>query len=203
MEKSREYALERLDRWHSQRVERNYTPNLEREIRRVALEAIPKKASSEAVDIILKAVSREGLKHSPIFTSGYSQIEQSIALARENGYAFGGVPLQFDGEYSQPALKACEGITSFVEITRRRVDEIFPEELTDRNIDSLFVSAFGSREGYKAQNIALLETVMPLMDLQRRLGFISQDLYDLARVTAEAMKKVNGQLVDAIFPDIK
>jgi hypothetical protein len=150
MERSREYVLNRLDRWYADQVKRNYTPEVAQEYRDRVLGSLEHPDSLSKVEEILAkqdAFDPEVMVqyYSSFFSNFWNAAEQSFSgLELDVAAAPEGVRV----EYFEPFMKVFQTLTSMVDSVRSLSNDVFPDELSDGQVRDALFKPVGGLEGY-------------------------------------------------------
>ncbi|MEK6919251.1 MAG: hypothetical protein AABW73_04415 [Nanoarchaeota archaeon] len=143
--KSREYVLEELDRWYTNRMRDNYNDSDFEDAKKILKNLVKseKFPADFRVKVLsnLEIVSKEAeIKAAELYFSGsFNQmglVFSSKVLSRE------------EIEFLRPYSLAFGKIHRFVSGVRKRANEIFPENLGKRDIDQGFMKVFGGSSGF-------------------------------------------------------
>lgn len=185
MAKEQEYALKRIDEWYLANFRRNIT----REITDKLKVRVKSHLDQEEVR------SLEGLFGEDIFgmidfdflskfyasnpfSKGYAMLAGSI---QDFSLALDMLPEGVKSEYMQPTIDSLLGVRrlfdGIVEGVRKKADEIFPDELTDRDVRRAFMDSTGGLDNYCGVPMMSIEALLVSLNLAAIRGAINQEQY--------------------------
>jgi hypothetical protein len=133
MERSREYVLERLGSWYSERIEKNYTDDYAKDVR----------------DRLIERLRGTGIPTSPL--EGFvSQASQMLFAESFFIHVYPTSEMVVEGrksrrkEFGRRGVNQFRNLYEFVREVRNLSNRDMEHELTDREIDEIFVKSFST-----------------------------------------------------------
>ncbi|MBM3234525.1 hypothetical protein FJZ19_05540 [Candidatus Pacearchaeota archaeon] len=178
--KSREYVLKRLDEWYYTRYKRAFRKADAKNLEGIAMQALDsiKTTDLDFVEELRRQIpqmySRNTLlKKSKIFFSGfYYQLETSMEADLSI------IPEGIRNEYFQGVLDVKRKLDDFVNCTRQKAEEVFPNELSDEHINEAFLQVFGGLEGYITSGRDAYKAVLLMINYLVASRKVPQALFD-------------------------
>ncbi len=135
---SREYALNRLDRWYADQIRRNYTPEVAFQFKQKISERLDEagilEEYLEMVDVSgTDPFSPEMLSESMgrFFSTAWNAFEGYIG---DEALYFLTLPEDVRNEYVEPFLESFRTLRGIVNSVRAKANEVFPDELADDQV---------------------------------------------------------------------
>ena len=210
MLKSREYVLERLDQWYSDRFRKYYTYEFGAEIAERMNESVKERKDfkfnlEKIIPMVEKRYSREAqIKEAEeYFTQAYSTMEGMAEGMPIEGETIDDIPKGTREEYFDPMFEQFGKLTEFVEYVRKTANEDITKELTDEDINKGFLNTFGGHEGFSEFVESYISIFPYLFDLMVSQGQMSRELADDAVIMLEVGKEQIPYLNETLFGDLK
>lgn len=158
-ERSREYALLRLDRWYADKFRQNYTPAVaavyRREImKRMDIESRREFESALGADAFSPHVLRTHM--GSFFSTVWNQ---TVADFEGDELDILAMPPGVREEYGQPYVDVTTKVRSMVDAVRTKANDVFPDELTDEEVRDAFFAPVGGLEGFCAYSAEALRVL--------------------------------------------
>ncbi len=167
MAQSREYVLQRLDKWYSDRLRRGYTAEFAEDlIKKLTCSSSASGNSflNFSLNLLLSPEAQiESAK--TCFTNGYAQLERIMGGTSLEGAFLSEVPIGIREEYVDPVFKSFRLFDSFVERVRDSVRHDFDKAISDSDIDRNFLETFGDYRFFSGFIISTLRKSLPLFDV--------------------------------------
>lgn len=188
MTRSREYALERLDKWYADKFRINYTEDIAAKMREQLFESAKNKDDNIRNEVARFAplLSRENQIEiaEKYFSLSYASTEKLI----EDLVNYKELPNGVKEEYVNPLIKQFDRFKGFVEGVRQVSCQNLEREVTDNEINQVFINSFGGHEGFTDFMLKYMQALSYILDLDSRKGKISnsefkeiEDFLEIAR----------------------
>ena len=211
MPASREYALERLDQWYADRMEKGYSDELMKRIEvdlTLFLEGDNelRERLSPMMEIVRSKLSKESQvrEAQSYFTNAYASLEGMIEGVSVNGHTLDKFPEGVRNEYIQPLEEGFEKMRDFVCRIRRRASKNQGAKVTNEEVNQEFSETFQDHGGFTMFCQRYMRSLLPMMDLQVRAGTINQEQFEIARDLTQVLGEVAIPIMsEAVFGDIE
>ena len=203
MSESQDPVLKRLDDWYSDRIRRNYTSEVAREVRIQISQAMRKRkelsdlVSSELLETYSPA---NVLKISEKYWSKtYSGIEAFMDGASLEEINLNQLSKGVKEEYVAPSIEHFKKLKVFVDKLREQYK--VKENLSDEDIDKKLINHFGSVENYAEFSRESFKA-LPFFMRAFNKG-VPKEEFETQTKYCEAVSEVVPYLAGAIFSDLK
>lgn len=230
MVESKEYALKKLDEWYVNRFRERYTDEVERKlcqdletgpVNKIgnfevpsefidALQSLPGNLNlsiwksykfSDILPFILKKESWMPFIEK-YFSQSYSTMEAAADGQDTDEFNIKNLHESVKNEYIEPIFKEFRKFKVFVDGVRKKTEEIFPNDLTDKDINNEFIKNFGGHKGFTEFAISYMNALPYLLDIQLRRGEISKEENDITLNILKAYKEVLPYINERLFGDL-
>ncbi len=216
MEQSRDYAVTRIAQWMADRCARRYTRKQASDI----FGRVRKVYEENWLDLVQEAQTDDFAKsllatRSPIalaahyednYAKSVGYLESMLAGRDENTNQFrSAVPASVFQEYFQPIIDGGKTNLNFIECVRRESSIVFPDEITDPEIDACFMFSYGGVDNYTKLTISLLRVSSALFSYlgeHKASGEVREILRRKAKVY-DSLTSFTAEPLEILFGDLK
>lgn len=209
---TKEYALNRLDKWYSDRIVERYTPEAADKIIRGILDELSDCPDSDYVSLeSARSVVRETLSSSFVIEksrnylsmvySGIERLREGLSASFEKD-TFN--LKDFPGRDREMILRYFEHanlLGDFVNAVRKKSVEVSPSEVSDSEIDFLFLNIFGGCEKFSEMTSSGMNEVPDFLEGSSSREGVRFFLDTLNSASREICKLVFRDLEDRIAED--
>lgn len=230
MIESKEYALKKLDEWYVNRFRERYTDETERRLCQDletrlfneignfevppeiidALQSLPGNLnlsiwkSYKFSDVLPFILKKESI--TPFIERYFSQTYATMEAAADgqdiDEFSVKNLHESVKNEYIEPIFKEFKKFKVFVDGVRKKAEEIFPHDLTDKDINNEFIKNFGGYKGFTEFAISYMDALPYLLEIQLRRGEISKEENNVILNILKAYKEVVPYINERLFGDL-
>jgi hypothetical protein len=208
---SKEYVLQVLDKWYSERVKKSYTKN---DADRLEIEAVNILDSLEGFSVeerielepeLLGRCSVDAMveEAGSYFSRAYATVEGLKEGLELSGQRISDLPEGVRKEYLDDPLKSYEPMQRFVTSVRKRSQDKFPEDLTFEDIDKSFIETFGNCNNFISFSNSLLNSGLVLVDFAVSQGRLPRKAYDYTEKFIKILRPFNMEFLRKTFGDLE
>ena len=207
MYRSREYVLERLDRWHGDRFEKFYTPEFTQEIMSQVEEQVRKKYPEKIHDPRFKAMLSHLTPEKQVeaartyFTNAYATIEAMV-----EGSSIPGIPADMlPADYREEFLEKLDGsfrMRRFVDKIRALADQDYEKDLEDSDIEQIYRQVFGSVDEFMEFTQDYTTLAVRAAELLAEEINLPPEVVDQAKQAIELFYPIMRTIEERVFGDI-
>ncbi len=201
-ERSREYALQRMDEWYAERFRTFYTENAANHIIELIISDFKDKSvnGEDLEEIINISLSRkEQLKVAQIhFSVAYSNLEWHMERAPNTEDTTEAIR-----EYFEPFRDSYNKLKLFIDNVREKSNEDFTRDLSQEDIDNAFKSTFGNCSKFTDFYIDNCKCALNLLEFYVSKGDIPKSTFDISKRLMVSIEKHYPTLMNIVFGDLK
>ncbi|MBI4155158.1 hypothetical protein HY498_03675 [Candidatus Woesearchaeota archaeon] len=207
MVKEQEYAIKRINEWYTSLFRNNCTPEMVGNLRfrvqeRLGQEGIKTLEELFGEDIfgMIDFNYLQRLYESNPFSKMYTMLDgsmQHLSLGSDM------IPEGVKNEYIQPTIDSLTKVRDLLDKivigVRKKVDDKFPEELTDDDIRKAFMCSVGSLDNYCRVSMVSMDSLLLSLSFATIRGNINQEQYQHVVELFNAIKEEMPSFTKVLF----